>query len=155
MTRILVLLGPNLNLLGRREPGVYGRRTLAQMMERLEGSARELGYSVEVLQSNHEGVLIDRLHEAQGTYAGVLFNPGGLAHTSVALRDAVAACGVDVILVHLSNVWAREAFRHTELVGAACRGGVVGLGEHGFLAGLWALHQMRRDASQKRSATSQ
>lgn len=142
MKRVLVLLGPNLNLLGTREPNMYGHRTLEEIMAELGTTASSLGMEVEVFQSNHEGVLVDRLHEVAQRYQGVLFNPGGLSHTSVALRDAVAACGVPVILVHMSNTWAREAFRREEVIGSGCRGGIVGLGEIGFHAGLWAFHRM-------------
>lgn len=142
MRRVLVLLGPNLNLLGTREPAVYGARTLDQMMAALGQAARDVDVEIEVFQSNHEGALVDRLHEAGGRFDGVLFNPGGYSHTSVALRDAVAACDADVILVHLSNTWARESFRRDEIVGSACRGAVLGLGETGFHAGLWALHRI-------------
>lgn len=140
--RVLVLLGPNLNQLGAREPDIYGARTLEEIMAGLQATASSLGMEVEVFQSNHEGVLVDRLQEAPQRYQGVLFNPGGLSHTSVSLRDAVAACAVTVILVHMSNTWAREAFRRDEVVGSGCRGGIVGLGEIGFHAGLWALHRI-------------
>src|SRR5690242_18110086 len=122
MPSILILHGPNLNLLGTREPDVYGRMTLEDINAKLSEYARELGLEVRCLQSNHEGVLIDALHEARTSAAGVVFNPGGYTHTSVALRDAISAIGIPVVEVHLSNVYAREEFRHTSLVSAVCRG---------------------------------
>lgn len=137
--RILVLHGPNLNLLGERRPEVYGATTLGEIDRMLAEAASGDGHEVVCAQSNHEGELIDRLHAARGEAQGVLLNPGGLTHTSVALRDAVEACGVPVVEVHLSNVFAREPFRHTSLVSAACRGGVWGFGPHSYLAGLQAL----------------
>jgi 3-dehydroquinate dehydratase-2 len=140
--RILVLLGPNLNLLGSREPEIYGRRTLEEISRDLQAQGRGLGLEVEVFQSNHEGMLVDRIQEASDRYGGILLNPGGLSHTSVALRDAVAACSLPVVLVHLSNTWAREPFRRRELVGAVCTGGILGLGELGFQAGLWVLARL-------------
>jgi 3-dehydroquinate dehydratase-2 len=143
--KVLVLLGPNLNLLGRREPEVYGSRTLEEVMSGLGEEATALGIEIEVFQSNHEGVLVDRIQEARERFDGILFNPGGFSHTSVALRDAVAACGLDVILVHLSNTWAREPFRRREVVGPACRGAILGLGEAGFSAGLCVFRRIWPD----------
>ena len=141
-SRILVLHGPNLNLLGRREPEVYGRLTLAEVDAALRQRAARYGIAVDCFQSNHEGALIDRLHQAPGRYRGVILNPGGYAHTSVALRDAVAAVeglGVPVIEVHLSNVHAREPFRHRLLTAGACRGVISGLGVWSYLLALEAL----------------
>ncbi len=139
MPRFLVLHGPNLNLLGTREPEVYGRVTLDEVNRRLESLAAELGCEVECMQSNHEGVLIDALHGAGSRAHGVLLNPGGLTHTSVALRDAVSAIRVPVVEVHLSNIHARETFRRVSTVSGAALGVVQGFGADSYLLGLRAL----------------
>lgn len=136
--RILVLHGPNLNLLGEREPEVYGRTTLAEIDARLHELANELGVEIDCRQSNHEGVLIDAVQGAIGTRDGVLINAGGLAHYSVALRDALAA-GPPAVEVHLSNIHAREPFRRSSLLAEVCMGGVFGLGADSYLLGLRGL----------------
>lgn len=126
---IFILNGPNLNLLGVREPEVYGADTLDDIAERLEEQARALGLAIDMRQSNHEGHLIDWLHEAQGVGArAAILNPGGFTHTSVALHDAVKAIGVPVIEVHLSNPHARESFRRRSLIAPAARGTIAGFG---------------------------
>ena len=139
MTRILVLHGPNLNLLGEREPELYGELTLAEIDDRIREEAERLGAKITAVQSNHEGELIDQLHAAREWVEGGLINPGGLSHTSVALRDAIQAVEVPMIEVHLSNIHARERFRQRSLTAGACRGVIVGLGWRGYLLGLQAL----------------
>lgn len=137
--KILVLHGPNLNLLGTREPEVYGAMTLDEINTRLVEAGRELGVEVTCRQSNSEGVLVDALQEARTWADGVVFNPGGYTHTSVSLRDAVAAIGIPVVEVHLSNVYAREEFRHHSLLSPVCAGKIVGFGWNSYVLGLKAL----------------
>ncbi len=137
--QILVLHGPNLNLLGEREPEVYGRTTLAEIDTRLREIAAENGVSLESFQSNHEGALVDRIQAARGTYQGIVINPGGFTHTSVALRDALVASGLPIVEVHLSNIHAREPFRRTSLVSDIALGQITGLGPIGYELALLAL----------------
>jgi 3-dehydroquinate dehydratase-2 len=139
MHRILVVHGPNLNALGSREPEIYGRTTLADIHARLERLATELGCRIETLQSQHEGVLIDAMYGAEGRMDGVLLNPGALTHTSVALRDAIAATRLPVIEVHVSNPHARESFRHRSMISGVALGVVQGFGADSYLLALRAI----------------
>lgn len=139
MVAVLVLHGPNLNLLGVREPEIYGALTLAEIDRRLVEYGRTLNLEVRTFQSNSEGALIDALHEARAWAQGVVFNPGGYTHTSVALRDAVASIGLPVIEVHLSNTQAREEFRRRSLIAPVCRGSIMGFGWVSYKLALQAL----------------
>jgi 3-dehydroquinate dehydratase II len=143
--RVLVLHGPNLNLLGLREPGIYGSLTLAEINRALEEEAKKLQANVFPFQSNHEGVLVDAIHEAVGQHEGILINPGAYTHTSVALRDAIAAVNLPTVEVHLSNIHKREEFRHHSYIAPVAIGQISGFGAQSYLLGLQALvHHLRK-----------
>lgn len=128
--KLLIINGPNLNLLGKREPGVYGVASAESIFEALQREYSDV--DLEYFQSNIEGELIDAIQKADGLFDGVVLNAGGYTHTSVALRDAIAAVGVDVVEVHISNVLSREEFRHTSLIGGVCRGSIAGFGPDSY-----------------------
>jgi len=136
MRRFLVVNGPNLNLLGTREPDVYGRTTLKDIEHMVSEHADEIGVSVDFCQSNHEGALIDTIQQADGRYDGVVFNPGAYTHYSYALRDAVAAVSVPVVEIHISDIARREDFRHVSVIEPACIDQVKGQGPRGYLVAL-------------------
>ncbi len=139
MLSILVLHGPNLNLLGSREPGIYGAKTLVAIDEQLKQEGQRLGTSVLTLQSNHEGALVDAIHTALGQHQGILINAGAYTHTSVALRDAITAVQIPTVEVHLSNIYSRETFRHHSLIAPVVMGQISGFGANSYRLGLHAL----------------
>ncbi len=139
-----MLSGPNLNLLGEREPEVYGRHTLADVEAMVRERAQQLGVEVRFVQSNHEGVLLDELHRARVDCHAVVFNPGAYTHTSIALRDAIAALRIPVVEVHLSNVHAREPFRRRLVLAPVVRGQVLGFGPYSYVLGLEAAVYLAR-----------
>jgi 3-dehydroquinate dehydratase-2 len=151
MTSVLVLNGPNLNLLGTRKPEVYGTTTLADVEELCRVEAEKLGLELVFRQSNHEGQLIDWIHETgalvkSGESIGAVFNPGAVTHTSVALHDAIEGASLAVIEVHISNVHRREGFRHHSFISPVARGIVVGFGVHGYVLAIQGLHRAAEDA---------
>lgn len=139
MKRVLVLNGPNLNLLGTRQPEVYGSETLAMVEEACVAHGKSLGIEVSCLQSNHEGVLLDAIHAAKGVQAGLIINAGAYTHTSIALMDAVFSVEIPTVEVHMSNIHAREAFRHTSYLAKAAVGQICGFGSQSYLLALNAL----------------
>jgi 3-dehydroquinate dehydratase-2 len=142
MQSILILHGPNMNLLGEREPGIYGEITLEEIDRRLVRHGEQLGLAVRTFQTNSEGGLIDALHDARHWAVGVVFNPGGYTHTSIALRDAVAAIKLPVVEIHLSNIYGREDFRHQSVIAPVCAGTISGFGWRSYLLGLDALQSV-------------
>ncbi|CUI00906.1 type II 3-dehydroquinate dehydratase [Leisingera aquaemixtae] len=139
MASILVLNGPNLNLLGTRQPEVYGSVTLAMVEKECKAHGATLGFDVECLQSNHEGALIDAIHAAKGVHQGIILNAGAYTHTSIALMDALISVEIPAVEVHLSNIHARETFRHTSYIAKAALGQICGFGAKGYLLALDAL----------------
>ncbi len=145
MKAILVMNGPNLNMLGEREPSVYGNMTLAEIEGRLAHAGQELGVELRFFQSNSEGALIDALQDARRWAAGVIFNPGAFTHYSYALRDVIASIPTPVIEVHISNIYAREEFRHKSVLSPVCKGKITGFGWRSYLLALHALVWMDQD----------
>ena len=146
---VFVINGPNLNLLGQREPRIYGTQSLQDITAAMEGRAKALQLKLDVRQSNHEGVIVDWLHEALAKATAVIINAGGYAHTSVAIRDAVAALPIPVVAVHLSNIYAREHFRRQSMIAQVARGSIVGLGSIGYVLALDAAAHLCKGAAAK------
>ncbi|UCB57375.1 MAG: type II 3-dehydroquinate dehydratase [Candidatus Omnitrophota bacterium] len=138
MTKILVIHGPNLDLLGKRQPEIYGSFTLDEINKRMKKIAQEEKIEIEFLQSNHEGEIVDAIGEAKNKFSVLLINPAAYTHTSVAIRDAISASGLPCVEVHLSNIYAREEFRHTSLIAPVARGQICGFGIDSYLLGLRA-----------------
>jgi len=157
MWHLQVIHGPNLNLLGQREPDVYGRLTLTEVDERLRTYAAQVNFELQTFQSNHEGAIIDAVHQAAGWADGLVINPGAYTHYSYAIRDAIAGVGMPTVEVHLSNVHAREPFRHTSVIAPVCVGQIAGFGWHSYWLGLEALIgwlETHVPASTRKQATS-
>ena len=142
MKTIHIIHGPNLNLLGEREPDTYGSLTLLEINRRLVDIGKSLDFIVVPFQSNHEGEIIDTVHSARNVAAGIIINPGGYTHTSVAIRDAIAGISIPVIEVHISNVYNRERFRGKSLISSICVGKIVGFGWYSYVLGLYALGEI-------------
>ena len=142
MKKILVIHGPNLNLLGEREPGVYGTDTFESINEEIVKKAESLGFDCEVYQSNHEGDIIDKLHEARLDSVGVVINAGAYTHYSYAIRDAITSITIPVIEVHMSNIHKREEFRHKSVTAPVCAGQICGFGDYGYIMALYAVKNL-------------
>lgn len=140
--KVLVLLGPNLNLIGVREKGVYGDETAESISRQIVENAKRLNYDCDIYQSNHEGDLIDKIHAARDAYNGVILNAGALTHYSYALRDAVASVRVPFVEVHMSNIYAREEFRHKSVIAPVCAGQIAGFGKNSYFLALLALKDL-------------
>lgn len=142
MKKVLVLLGPNLNMVGVREKGIYGSESSESIADQIIGYGKSSGFEVEVYQSNHEGDLIDRIHAAKDIFDGVVINAGALTHYSYALRDAIACVNIPFIEVHMSNIHAREEFRHTSVIAPVCAGQIAGFGKLSYMLAMNALKEM-------------
>ena len=138
MKKILIINGPNLNLLGTREPTIYGSETLLDIAKAVEVKSMQLGVETDFVQSNHEGEIIDRIHAARGVYETIIINAGAYTHYSIAIRDAISACEIPTIEIHLSNIHAREEFRHKSAIAAVCKGQICGFGKNSYLLALQA-----------------
>lgn len=144
MVKILMLNGPNINMLGKREKEVYGTFSLEELEENICELVNKFGVELVSYQSNHEGDLIDKIQESDGEFVGVIFNPAAYTHTSIALHDAIASIETPVIEVHISNVYKREAFRHTSITASACKGQIVGLGMQGYRLAAYAFMEQEK-----------
>ncbi|MCH5298242.1 MAG: type II 3-dehydroquinate dehydratase [Ruminococcus sp.] len=142
MKKVLVLLGPNLNMVGIREKGIYGNESSESIADQIIGYGKADGFDVEVYQSNHEGDLIDKIHAARDVFDGVVINAGALTHYSYALRDAIACVKIPFVEVHMSNIHAREEFRHTSVIAPVCAGQIAGFGKYSYLLAMNALKEM-------------
>ena len=140
--KVLVILGPNLNMVGVREKGVYGDETAESIDLQIIENAKKLDYDCDVFQSNHEGDIIDKIHATRGAYDGVVINAGALSHYSYALRDAIACVRLPFVETHMSNIFAREEFRHTSVISAVCAGQIVGFGKNSYFLALAALKDL-------------
>lgn len=140
--KVLVIHGPNLNMLGKREPGIYGTRTLSDIDDDLCSLGRSLGISVETFQSNHEGEIVSRIQTALGNCQGIIINPGAYTHTSVAIRDALLLLDIPMVEIHLSNIYKREPFRHKSMMAGVVTGQISGLGDHGYTLAMEAVARM-------------
>lgn len=141
--KILVINGPNLNLLGIRDPNIYGLKNMDELIVYVKKYFEKV--KIEFFQSNHEGAIIDKIHEAMSEYEGIVINPGALTHYSYAIRDAIEICEIPVVEVHISNVTAREGFRHTSVISEVCKGSICGFGIYGYVLGARAIaHQLKR-----------
>ncbi|MBW2437697.1 MAG: type II 3-dehydroquinate dehydratase [Deltaproteobacteria bacterium] len=140
--KILVIHGPNLNMLGMREPEIYGHQTLEEINTALKAQAERLGLDVETFQSNHEGEVVDRIQQAHDTFDGIVINPAAYTHTSVAIRDALSLLNIPIVEIHLSNINKRESFRHTSLISDVVSARISGFGPHGYLLALEGLAQL-------------
>ena len=139
MLKILVIHGPNLNILGAREPKIYGRITLKEINSKLLKLAKEKKVGLEIVQSNHEGRIVDLIGKSKDKFKAILINPAAYTHTSVAIRDAISACGLPAVEAHLSNIYSREEFRHNSLIAPVAKGQISGFGENSYLLGLLAI----------------
>ena len=139
MTKVLLIHGPNLNLLGQREPEVYGKATIEEINQEAIKEAETEGISIEIMQSNHEGEIVDIIGKAKDNFEGIIINPAAYTHTSVAIRDAISAAGIPAIEVHLSNIYAREEFRHTSLIAPVALGQISGFGKYSYILAVKAI----------------
>ncbi|MDP8260801.1 MAG: type II 3-dehydroquinate dehydratase [Candidatus Kappaea frigidicola] len=139
MTKVLLIHGPNLNLLGQREPEVYGKATIEEINQEAIKEAEIEGISIEIMQSNHEGEIVDIIGKAKDNFEGIIINPAAYTHTSVAIRDAISAAGIPAIEVHLSNIYAREEFRHTSLIAPVALGQISGFGKYSYILAVKAI----------------
>lgn len=144
MKKILVILGPNLNMVGVREKGIYGEETAQSISEQIKSFAEKEGFSAEIYQSNHEGDLIDKIHSARESFDGVVINAGALTHYSYALRDAIACVKLPFVEVHMSNIHAREEFRHTSVIAPVCAGQIAGFGKNSYFLAIMALKDLMK-----------